>query len=96
MRQKHELGFLPWVARVGGTTLEDDPAHQRIPLLNSVYQARQWDTQNILETLMASEVIAYAAAQRLKVEGPTDNISVDYGEPGRPVYVPPGHDIRML
>ena len=96
LRQKHELGFLPWVARVGGTTLEDDPAHQRIPLLNSVYQARQWDTQNILETLMASEVIAYAAAPRLKVEGPTDNISIDYGEPGRPVYVPPGHDVSEM
>lgn len=96
LREEHGLGFLPWVARVGGTTLDDDPAHQRMPLLNSVYQARQWDTQNILETLMASEVIAYAAAPRLKVEGPTANIEVDYGEPGRPAYVPPGHDLTQM
>ncbi|MDH5508645.1 MAG: hypothetical protein OEZ02_15595, partial [Anaerolineae bacterium] len=65
LREKHDLGFLPWVAKVGGTTLEDGGAHQRIPLLYSVYKAGQWDTQNIVETLMTSEVIAYAAAPRL-------------------------------
>jgi hypothetical protein len=96
LREKHDLGFLPWVAKVGGTTLEDDPAHQRIPLLYSVYQAGQWGTQNILETLMASEVIAYASAPRLKVSGPTDEVEVDYGEPGRTAYVPPGHDLSQL
>ena len=96
LKEKHELGFLPWVARVGGSTLENDPGHQRIPLLYSVYQAKQWDTQNVLETLMASEVIAYAAAPRLKIEGPSDNIEVDYGEPGRPAYVPPGHELNPL
>jgi hypothetical protein len=96
LRAEHGLGFLPWVAKVGGTTLEDDPAHQRVPLLYSVYQSGQWDTQNILETLLTSEVIAYAAAPRIKVSGPTDRVEVDYGEPGRPVYVPPGHDLETL
>jgi hypothetical protein len=96
LREKHELGFLPWVAKVGGTTLEDDPAHQRIPLLYSIYNTKQWETQNILETLMTSEVIAYAAAPRLKVQGPTDEVEVDYGEPGRMAYVPPGHDLSNL
>jgi len=94
--ERHDLGFLPWVAKVGGTTLEDDSAHQRVPLLYSVYQAGQWDTQNIVETLMTSEVIAYASAPRLKVEGPTDSVEVDYGEPGRPAYVPPGHDLHQM
>jgi hypothetical protein len=96
LREKHELGFLPWVAKVGGTTLEDDPAHQRVPLLYSVYNTKQWETQNILETLMASEVIAYAASPRLKVQGPSDEVEVNYGEPGRMAYVPPGHDLSNL
>ncbi len=96
LNEAHGLGFLPWVARVGGTTLQDQAEHQRIPLLYSVYQAKQWDTQNIVETLMASEVIAYAASPRLKVEGPTDNVDVDYGEPGRPAYVPPGHQLSEM
>lgn len=96
LREEHRLGFLPWVAKVGGTTLVDDPAHQRIPLLYAIYQTDQWSTQNILETLMASEAIAYAAAPRLKVEGPSDAVQVDYGEPGRTAYVPPGHDLNPL
>ncbi|MCI0551713.1 MAG: hypothetical protein L0287_12215, partial [Anaerolineae bacterium] len=96
LREKHELGFLPWVAKVGGSTLEDDSAHQRVPLLYSVYQAGQWDTQNIVETLLTSEVISYAAAPRFKVEGPSDQVEVDYGEPGRTAYVPPGHDLSPL
>ncbi len=96
VRQAHGLGFLPWVARIGGTTLAQDSAHQRVPLLYSVYQAGQWETQNILETLLTSEVIAYAAAPRLKVDGPTGDVQVDYGEPGRMAYVPPGHDLNPL
>ncbi len=96
VRQAHGLGFLPWVARVGGTTLAQAPADQRIPLLYSVYQSGQWETQNILETLLTSEVIAYAAAPRLKVEGVTDRVDVDYGEPGRMAHVPPGHTLESM
>lgn len=96
VRQAHGLGFLPWVARVGGTTLAQDPVHQRVPLLYSVYQSGQWETQNILETLLTSEVIAYAAAPRLKVEGVTGNVEVDYGEPGRMAFVPPGHKLEPM
>ncbi len=96
IRQPHGLTFLPWIARTGGTTLLRDPAHQCIPLLYSVYQSGQWDTQNILETLLTSEVIAYAAAPRLKVEGVSDNVEVDYGEPGRMAHVPPGHKLESM
>lgn len=96
LREEHGLGFLPWAAKVGGTTLEEGAGQQRIPLLYSVYQAGQWDTQNIVETLLTSEVIAYAAAPRLKVEGPSDSIEVDYGQPGRPAYVPPGHALSPM
>jgi len=96
LREEHGLGFLPWAAKVGGTTLADGETQQRIPMLYSVYQAGQWDTQNIVETLLTSEVIAYAAAPRMKVEGPSDSIEVDYGEPGRAAYVPPGHALNAL
>lgn len=96
IRQPHGLGFLPWVTRTGGTTLSPNPAHQHVPLLYSVYQSGQWDTQNILETLLTSEVIAYTAAPRLKVEGGSDNVEVDYGEPGRMAFVPPGHKLESM
>lgn len=96
VRQAHGLGFLPWVARVGGTTLAHTPAEQRVPLLYSVYKSGQWETQNMLETLLTSEVIAYAAAPRMKVEGATDQVEVDYGEPGRIAHVPPGHSLEPI
>ncbi len=96
VRQPHGLGFLPWVARVGGTTLAQSPVEQRIPLLYSVYKSGQWETQNVLETLLTSEVIAYAAAPRMKVEGATDQVEVDYGEPGRMAHVPPGHSLEPM
>jgi hypothetical protein len=76
--------------------LQAERAHQRVPLLYSVYQAGQWHSQNILETLLTSEALAYASAPRLKVEGPSDGIQVDYGEPARPAYVPPGHALSEL
>lgn len=96
LREQHGLGFLPWAAKVGGTTLAEGGAQQRIPLLYSVFAAGQWDTQNIVETLLTSEVIAYAAAPRMKISGPSDSVEVDYGEPGRPAYVPPGHELDAM
>lgn len=95
LREEHGLGFLPWAAKVGGTTLHEGGL-QRMPLLASVWSADQWATQNIVETLLTSEMIAYAAAPRIKVEGPSDSIEVDYGEPGRPVYVPTGHHLDSM
>ena len=95
MREEHGLSFLPWAAKVGGTTLAEGGS-QRIPLLYSIWAAGQWDTQNIVETLMTSEVIAYAAAPRMKIEGPSDSVEVDYGEPGRVVHVPPGHTLDAM
>jgi hypothetical protein len=95
LREEHGLGFLPWAAKVGGTTLGESGS-QRMPLLYSIWAAGAWDTQNIVETLMTSEVIAYAAAPRMKVEGPSDSVEVDYGEPGRVVHVPPGHKLESM
>ncbi len=96
LREPHALSFLPWAAKVGGTTLAGSGGPQRIPLLYSIYSSGQWDTQNMVETLLTSEVIAYAAAPRMKIEGPSDGVDVDYGEPGRPAYVPPGHKLDAL
>lgn len=96
LNEENELKFFSWIAKVGGTTLASDPAHQRIPLLYPVYQTGQWDTQNILETLIASEPIAYAAAPRIKTSGPTDDIYVTYGEALRQVHEPPGHKVEAM
>ena len=84
--QDHGLPFLPWACRVGGTTLESDAEHQRIPMLYSLKQSGQWDTQNVMLTLLMSEVIAYAASPRLWIQGPNpDSVEVDYGDVNKPI-----------
>lgn len=94
---KHNLPFLPWICRVGGTTLETSSEHQRIPLLYSIYQTGQWETQNVIQTLVTSEVISYAASPRGKKMGPEpERIEVSSGEPGREVELEPGQDYQPL
>ncbi len=96
INEEHKLPFLPWVARVGGTNIFDSGVAQRIPMLWSVHMSNQYNTQNIAESLMVSEAIAYSASPRLKISGPTNNIDIAYGEPGRAAWVPPGHDLTEL
>jgi hypothetical protein len=78
IRQPHSLGFLRWDTRTGETTLYQNPTHQHVPLLYSVYQSGQRDTQNILETLLTSEAISYTASLRLKVGFVSDIVGLDY------------------
>jgi hypothetical protein len=94
---EHGIPFLPWVAVIGGNTLEDDGKHKRQPLLYSVYQSGQWDTQNVVKSLYTSEVIAHASAPRAKEEGANpDSTEFDYGDPGRHAKVPPGNTYTPL
>jgi len=91
MRDEHDLPFLPWVARVGGDIMESAQEHRRRPILYSVNQSRSWETQNIVKSLMVSEVISYAASPRFKEEGtmPVDSrtTEVDAGDLGTTVQV---------
>jgi hypothetical protein len=94
---KHKIPFLSWVARVGGTTLEDDPAHQYIPLLYAAYNAKQWITQNIIETLAMSQAIAKSDSNKLAFGGPgADDVYVDWTEPSQNITLPPGVNVTQL
>ena len=100
MRDEHDLPFLPWVARVGGDIMESAQEHRRRPLLYSVNQSRAWETQNIVKSLMVSEVIAYAGSPRYKEEGdmPIDarSTEVEAGEVGMKVDVTPGGTLTPI
>lgn len=96
MNAETKLPFFPWVARAGGTNLESDSEYQYAPLLASIYHAGQWDTQNTVETLMVSDLIATAAQPKGKATGPNpESVEVDYGEPGGVIRVPAGHDYQQ-
>jgi len=95
LREDHKIPFLPWIARAGGSNLFPD--EERVPLLYSIYQADQWETQNMIETFVASEAIAYAASPRYKkISASPDSIKVDHTEPGGSVDVFPGEDFVPL
>lgn len=95
VREEHGLGFLPWVAVAGGSNLTD--GEERLPLLYPLYTTSSWQLQNVVETLMTSETIAYSSAPKYKVTGPSsEDVEVEYGEPARLIYLPIGNDIEAL
>lgn len=62
MAEPHKLPFIPWACVSGGSSIDTEPEYQRDPLLSSVYQSGSWQTQAIMESIMATEVIKTAAA----------------------------------
>lgn len=98
LREEHKLPFLPWVARIGGDTMERDIEHRRRPMLYPIMKSGAWQTQNLVQSLKISETIAYAMAPRMKEEGPQveSTTEVDYGEPGRVAKVTPANVLAQL
>lgn len=94
--EEHDLPFLPWAAWSGASLLENRPEYQHHPLLYAVYKTDAWNEGNLADTLLGSEIISYASAPRLQIEGPSDNVDIDYGTPGNPAYVPPGHKLSDM
>jgi hypothetical protein len=93
----NELGFIPWICRMGGTGLESDSERNHIPMLFSVDRGNQYDIQNTMETLLFSEAVQHAASPRWKKSGPgAENIEVQYGDPQQAAVVLPGQDIAPL
>lgn len=95
---KEDYTFLPISAKVGGTSLATSKTNQRIPLLWSVYNSGQWETQNILETLLASEGLAYSVSPRYAVNNEYDNedVDMDFRDPARIVNLKRGQSMQDL
>lgn len=88
--------FLPW-AILGGSELEDDPAHRHIPLLYPVWITGAWDTKNIVQSLGVSETVAHTGAPRFVEEGPNQQqADVDYGRPERIAKMSPGNTLKPV
>jgi len=84
---KNPYPFIPWVAKVGGTSTESDIKHRRKPLLYPVARAQQWYLTNILGTLGLSQGVSEANAPLHWLAGTgADDIVIDHREPGGVVY----------
>lgn len=62
IREPHNLPFIPWVCRAGGSAIDKKPEYQRRPLLTSIFQSKSWTTQAIVESLIVTEAIKTGAA----------------------------------
>lgn len=96
--QKHKLDFMPWVCVVGGSSLEDFGENSRMPLLYPVRQAKQWQMQNDLETIVMTKVILNAGKPQESVTGPTldQGVETDYSVMGGQRRVLSGYDVKDL
>jgi len=95
--RKHGIDFLPWIVRSTGAEFYSDPDKQLKPLLYPVYKTGHWDIQNVVLSLLESEVISYAASPRgvVKSYNPWD-IQVDYGDPGRLIRLSPEDEYQQI
>ncbi|MFA5379505.1 MAG: hypothetical protein WC455_27355 [Dehalococcoidia bacterium] len=93
----HDMPFIPWVALMGGSTLEDKEEHKYHPMLYSVYQAHDWDTQNIVKSLYVSEVIRNAGTPPYVESGPSEETTeVDAAGEMMVAKVPPANQLQAL
>lgn len=88
---EHGLPFMYWVAMMGGTTLENMEEHKYRPILYPIFRSDEWETKNIVDTMMTSDVIWKALAPVVAIEGSPDEITYDTGDPNnRAMQVPFG------
>lgn len=99
VNEETPYNFLPIVAKIGGTSLTLEERYRRIPLLWSVHNSGQWETQNILETLLASEALAYSVSPRYAVTNEFDTgeaVDIDFRDPARIVNLKRGQSLQDL
>lgn len=93
----HGLDFFPWVALMGGSTLEHEEEHKYHPMLYPIYQSESWDTVNALETLMVTEAIVQAFKKDVFLEGAANqSVEMDYTDPSGIAKLPAGVTPRQV
>lgn len=93
----HDMPFMYWIAMMGGTSLDDRPEHQYRPILYPIWTSDEWETKNMIDTLMTSDVIWKALAPVIAVEGPgADRVTYDTGNPSERVIPVPYGSVKPL
>lgn len=92
---KYDLPFMPWVAMMGGSTLEAEPMHQYHPMLYPLYTSGDWELLNITETLAFYETVVQAFKPDIFNIG-AGEIEEDYTNPSRIANVPIGNSIQQV
>lgn len=94
---KIATNFIPWVANMGGSTLESDPLHRYKPILYPIYMTGVWDALNLVESLLVSEVTAHTGSPRFVETGTNpESGQVNYFLPDRIAKMPIGNELAQL
>lgn len=92
--EQKEIPFISWAIRVGGTSLDTDPALRAKPYLNNVYTSGSYELICNLKTLYVSEAIKYAAGPSQVTETPTgEGVDVEYGTGQASIDLRPGENV---
>jgi hypothetical protein len=108
INQKHDLPFVNWIIKGGGSTTESDAEKHFRPLLDSIYHSDQATTVTILRSLLVSDVIynyfnptsatttiTGEAPDLETTKGPRKNVDLKVGE--SIISLPPNPlDVGML
>lgn len=92
---EHKMTFLPWVALMGGSTLEQEEKDKYHPMLYILNQTDSWETQNIVRSINVSERILLAGYPRAVEQGASqDSTQIDRTDPSKPARVPIGNTLQ--
>lgn len=90
---EHELGFIPWACRAGGTSMDFAPERKHRPLHATIMSSDQWNTANLFKSMMFSLTLARAAHPIGKSTTPTgEGVEIDASEPLGQIKTKPGED----
>lgn len=96
-KEANDLPFMPWVSRSGGSNLEEYNEYKSRPLLDPIYKSNEWETSNLVGSLIVSLAVAHVAFPRTKsvtLDGETPEI--DYDQPGGNVPLRQGEDVNPM
>ena len=95
-REEHKQGFLNWVVQTGGGSIDTNPAFQRNPLLGPIAHTKQWELQNLFDSLQASDALTQSGSPQDVIIGTDDQVDFDDSQPHKPVLVDPEASYQRL
>ena len=95
--QPHGLPFIPWAIKGGGNTTETEPELHHRPMLDSVWNSGQFDSINIMRSLMMSKAIQkHAGAATVSTTFDGESPEIDYDDPTQNLPLRVGESVQAL
>lgn len=98
--KEHGLDFLPWVALMGGSTLEDREADKYHPMLYALHKTGLFDNINILKSVILTDEAIKPWKTDMVIEGEgvayDEPVERDFEDPDGLMILPAGKTARPI